>query len=137
MAGLLVLAAVLGVSEAFTPLSKPFVRVQPSHMSTQPNEADLGFKPWKPPGDGTTNEYGSTDTPDFFDEDDVKGSVEVGAIDGQTAAMRTSLEVTPHRRRSHVRLSHSARKSGAAANRFLDHWWRSKIRRSVNLSSLR
>lgn len=33
---------------------------------------DLGFTPWKPKQG--TNEYGSTDTADFFESDDVKQS---------------------------------------------------------------
>jgi hypothetical protein len=53
-----------------------------ARMSTDPSKADLGFKPWEPKDQGGTDKYGSTDTPDFFEDDSVQGGKGAGDIDG-------------------------------------------------------
>jgi len=65
---LIVLALSLGLVDAFTTSSFGGRALQTTMKSQKPE--DLGFTPWKPPqGEGdTTDQYGSTDTPDYFEE---------------------------------------------------------------------
>lgn len=63
----LVLSLLFSSAYAFcpTPFAKRIIRDRTNLFSS----SDLGFTPWKPEGGGEVNQYGSTDTPDYFDDD--------------------------------------------------------------------